>query len=240
MIDIIPAIDLIDGQCVRLTKGDYGTKRVYEKNPVIMAKRFEDAGICRLHIVDLDGAKAGKVVNLNILEKICTQTKLEVDFGGGIKTKKELLLVKNAGVKWVTIGSLAVKDPSTMKAWISEYGSDFFILGADLRGEKIATDGWLETSTLTWESFIDDYYSCGIRKFLCTDIAKDGMLSGPSIELYKVIMKRFPDLYLIASGGVAGKHDLLALDEAKIPAVVLGKAIYEGRITLNEIKELIC
>jgi phosphoribosylformimino-5-aminoimidazole carboxamide ribotide isomerase len=240
MIDVIPAIDLIDGACVRLTKGDYGTKQVYEKDPVIMAKRFEDAGIKRLHLVDLDGAKAGKVVNLSVLENLVNKTKLEIDFGGGIKTDEDLKSVLNAGAKWLTIGSLAVKNPEKMKSWIQTYGAELFILGADVRDGNIAISGWLETSNLHWESFMLDYYQSGVRQFLCTDISRDGMLNGPSVDLYKEIMLRFPDCYLIASGGVSGKQDLIDLEEAKIPAVVLGKAIYEGRITLNEIMEMSC
>ena len=240
MIDVIPAIDLIDGACVRLTKGDYGTKQVYEKDPIIMAKRFEDAGIKRLHLVDLDGAKAGKVVNLSVLENLVNKTKLEIDFGGGIKTDEDLKSVLNAGAKWLTVGSLAVKNPEKMKSWIQTYGAELFILGADVRDGNIAISGWLETSNLHWESFMLDYYQSGVRQFLCTDISRDGMLNGPSVDLYKEIMLRFPDCYLIASGGVSGKQDLIDLEEAKIPAVVLGKAIYEGRITLNEIMEMSC
>ena len=240
MIDVIPAIDLIDGACVRLTKGDYGTKQVYEKDPLVMAKRFEDAGIKRLHLVDLDGAKAGKVVNLSVLEKLVQETNLDIDFGGGIKTDNDLKSVLNAGAKWLTIGSLAVKDSKKMKSWIQTYGAELFILGADVRDGNIAVSGWLETSNLHWESFMLDYYQSGVRQFLCTDISRDGMLNGPSIDLYKEIMLRFPDCYLIASGGVSGKQDLVDLEEANIPAVVLGKAIYEGRITLNEIVEMSC
>ena len=240
MIEVIPAIDLIDGACVRLTKGDYGTKQVYEKDPVIMAKRFEDAGIKRLHLVDLDGAKAGKVVNLSVLENLVKETQLEIDFGGGIKTDEDLKSVLNAGARWLTIGSLAVKNPEKMKSWIQSYGPELFILGADVRDGNIAISGWLETSNLHWDSFMLYYYQSGVRQFLCTDISRDGMLNGPAVDLYKEIMKRFPDCYLIASGGVSGKKDLIDLEEAKIPAVVLGKAIYEGRITLNEIMELSC
>ena len=240
MIDVIPAIDLIDGSCVRLTKGDYGTKQVYEKDPLVMAKRFEDAGIKRLHLVDLDGAKAGKVVNLSVLEKLVQETNLDIDFGGGIKTDNDLKSVLNAGAKWVTIGSLAVKDSEKMKSWIQNYGAELFILGADVRDGNIAVSGWLETINLHWETFMADYYENGVRQFLCTDISRDGMLNGPSIDLYKEIMMRFPDCYLIASGGVSGKQDLIDLEDSKIPAVVLGKAIYEGRITLNEIVEMSC
>lgn len=239
-MDIIPAIDLIDGACVRLTKGDYNTKLIYEKDPLVMAKRFEDAGIGRLHLVDLDGAKAGKVINLKVLENLCSKTSLEIDFGGGIKTETDLKSVLDAGAKWVTIGSLAVKEVETMKDWITRYGSETFILGADVRDGYLAVSGWLENSSLHWKTFMEDYIACGVRQFLCTDIAKDGMLSGPSVDLYSEIMETFPNIYLIASGGVSGKQDLIALDEAKIPAVVLGKAIYEGRITLNEIAALSC
>ena len=240
MIDVIPAIDLIDGACVRLTKGDYKTKLVYEKDPLTMAKRFEDAGIQRLHLVDLDGAKAGKVMNLRVLEKLARETHLDIDFGGGITTEKDLNSVLNAGAKWLTIGSMAVKNPDQMKVWIRTFGAEIFILGADLRDGNIAVSGWMETSNLDWKTFISDYFQWGIRKFLCTDISRDGMLNGPSIELYKEIMGHFPDCYLIASGGVSNKQDLLDLKAAKIPAVVLGKAIYEGRITLNEIVEIPC
>lgn len=239
-MDIIPAIDLIDGACVRLTKGDYNTKQIYEKDPLVMAKRFEDAGIRRLHLVDLDGAKAGKVINLKVVENLCLNTSLEIDFGGGIKTETDLKHVLSAGAKWVTIGSLAVKDSEVMKDWIIRYGSETFILGADVRDGYLAVNGWLENSSLHWKTFMEDYIDCGVRQFLCTDIAKDGMLSGPSIDLYSEIMDTFPDIYLIASGGVSGKHDLIGLDEARIPAVVLGKAIYEGKITLNEISDLSC
>jgi phosphoribosylformimino-5-aminoimidazole carboxamide ribotide isomerase len=239
-MDIIPAIDLIDGACVRLTKGDYNTKQIYEKDPLVMAKRFEDAGIRRLHLVDLDGAKAGKVINLKVLENLCSKTSLEIDFGGGIKTETDLKCVLDAGAKWLTIGSLAVKDAETMKDWIIRYGSEMFILGADVRDGYLAISGWLENSSLHWKTFIENYIACGVRQFLCTDIAKDGMLSGPSVDLYNEIMETFPDIYLIASGGVSSKHDLIALNEAKIPAVVLGKAIYEGKITLTEISELSC
>jgi phosphoribosylformimino-5-aminoimidazole carboxamide ribotide isomerase len=239
-MDIIPAIDLIDGACVRLTKGDYNTKQIYEKDPLVMAKRFEDAGIRRLHLVDLDGAKAGKVINLKVLENLCSNTSLEIDFGGGIKTETDLKHVLGAGAKWITIGSLAVKDVETMKDWIIRYGSEMFILGADVRDGYLAISGWLENSSLHWKTFIENYIACGVRQFLCTDIAKDGMLSGPSVDLYNEIMETFPDIYLIASGGVSSKHDLIALNEAKIPAVVLGKAIYEGKITLTEISELSC
>lgn len=235
---IIPAIDLIDGKCVRLTKGEYDTKKVYSDNPLDMAKDFEQHGFQRLHLVDLDGAKAGKVINLSVLEAICSNTGLKVDFGGGIKTDEDLEKVLSAGADQVTIGSLAVKDPVKVKEWIARYGADKIILGADVKGRMIAVSGWLETSTLELFDFIDSYYADGIRHVLCTDISKDGMLQGPAFSLYDEIMKNYPDLQLIASGGVSGIEDVRKLKEAGIPVVVIGKAIYEGRIDLKELASL--
>ena len=235
---IIPAIDLIDGKCVRLTKGEYDTKKVYSDDPLEMAKRFESHGFKRLHLVDLDGAKAGKVVNLEVLETICAYTSLKVDFGGGIKSDQDLERVLNAGADQVTIGSLAVKDPEKLKGWIAKYGPDRIILGADVKDRNIAVSGWLETSDLDLFDFIDRYYQLGIRHVLCTDISKDGMLQGPAFELYNEIMTGYPDLKLIASGGVSGIEDIKQLKENEIPSVVIGKAIYEGRIELNELLQL--
>ena len=233
---IIPAIDLIDGNCVRLTKGAYDTKKIYSTDPLEMAKRFEAAGFTRLHLVDLDGAKAGSVVNLAVLERICTQTSLNVDFGGGIKTETDLEKVLKAGAKQVTIGSLAVQQPELLKEWIKRYGAETFIIGADVKEGKIAISGWLETSSLELMDFIQTYYDLGIRHFLCTDISKDGMLQGPAFDLYNDIMQLFPDLQLIASGGVSGINDVQELKNNNIPAVVIGKAIYEGLISLRELK----
>ncbi|MFN5147782.1 MAG: 1-(5-phosphoribosyl)-5-[(5-phosphoribosylamino)methylideneamino]imidazole-4-carboxamide isomerase [Flavobacteriia bacterium] len=235
---IIPAIDLIDGKCVRLTKGEYDSKKVYSDNPLDMAKDFEQHGFQRLHLVDLDGAKAGKVINLPVLESICSNTGLKVDFGGGIKTDEELEKVLSAGADQVTIGSLAVKDPVKVKEWIVRYGADKIILGADVKEQMIAVSGWLETSTLELFDFIDSYYAYGIRHVLCTDISKDGMLQGPAFSLYDDIMKNYPDLQLIASGGVSGIEDVRKLKAVGIPAVVIGKAIYEGRIDLKELASL--
>jgi phosphoribosylformimino-5-aminoimidazole carboxamide ribotide isomerase len=232
---IIPAIDLIDGQCVRLTKGDYDTKKVYNSDPLEVAKQFEKNGFTRLHLVDLDGAKAGKVINLSVLEAICNNTALQVDFGGGIKTDEEFEKVLNAGASQVTIGSLAVKDPIKVKEWITKYGADKIILGADVKDRRIAVSGWLETSDLELFTFVEQYYQLGIRHVLCTDISKDGMLEGPAFELYSEIMERFPDLELIASGGVSRIEDVKKLKELNVPAVVIGKAIYEGRIELREL-----
>jgi phosphoribosylformimino-5-aminoimidazole carboxamide ribotide isomerase len=235
---IIPAIDLIDGKCVRLTKGDYDTKTVYHDDPLTIARQFEELGFQRLHLVDLDGAKAGKVINLAVLENICRNTSLRVDFGGGIKTDEDLNSVMNAGAWQVTIGSLAVKAPEKVKEWIGTYGPEKIILGADVRDRKIAVSGWLETSSLELNDFIDSYYALGIRHVLCTDISRDGMLQGPAFELYKELMSRYPDLQLIASGGVSGIEDVERLIENGIPSVVIGKAIYEGMIDLNELAEL--
>jgi phosphoribosylformimino-5-aminoimidazole carboxamide ribotide isomerase len=235
---IIPAIDLINGNCVRLTKGDYSTEKVYHKNPVEVVRQFEEEGFTRLHVVDLDGAKAGKVVNLKTLESICSQTSLSVDFGGGIKNREDLDKVLNAGAYQLTIGSLAAKEPQTVGEWIREFGADKFILGADALDGKIAVNGWIDDSGINLFEFISSYYNLGIRHVLCTDISKDGMLQGTSNELYKEIMRLYPDLYLIASGGVSGLNDVVELIKLKIPAVVIGKAIYEGRIDLIELAKL--
>lgn len=235
---IIPAIDLIDGQCVRLTKGQYDTKKVYNKNPLEVARAFEEAGFTRLHLVDLDGAKAGKVTNLDVLENICTNTSLQVDFGGGIKSDKDLEKVLLAGAFQVTIGSLAAKEPEKLKEWIKKYGAEKFILGADVKNRMIAVNGWLETSNIELFNFIDSYYQEGIRNILCTDISKDGMMQGPAFDLYSEIMQRFPDLQLIASGGVSNIQDIRTLQQNNIPSVVIGKAIYEGKINLEELSQL--
>ena len=236
-MNIIPAIDLIDGQCVRLTKGDYDKKKIYSSNPLEIALNFEKIGFKRLHLVDLDGAKAGKVINGDILKSICKNTLLEVDFGGGIKTDSDLEIVFEAGAKQATIGSLAVKEPQKMKEWILKYGADKFILGADVKEGKIAIGGWLETSDIDLIPFIQRYFDLGIRTVLCTDISKDGMLSGPAFELYEEIMKQFPDLNLIASGGVSNIEDIQKLCTLNIPSVVVGKAIYENRIDLVDLRK---
>jgi phosphoribosylformimino-5-aminoimidazole carboxamide ribotide isomerase len=235
---IIPAIDVINGNCVRLTKGDYATEKVYHTNPADIARQFEDAGFTRLHMVDLDGAKAGRVINLSTLEAICNATNLEVDFGGGIKTREDLDNVLNAGATQVTIGSLAAKDPDIVSEWIKQFGASKFILGADALNGKIAVNGWIDDSGIDLFEFISSYYRLGVRDVLCTDISRDGMLQGTSNELYSQIMKMFPDLFLIASGGVSGIEDVEELIRLKIPSVVIGKAIYEGRIDLNELAKL--
>lgn len=236
MIELIPAIDVIDGKCVRLSQGDYQSKKVYNENPVEVAKMFEAHGIHRLHVVDLDGAASKHVANYKVLEALAGQTSLVIDFGGGIKSDEDLHIAFESGAQMVTLGSIAVKEPDTFNRWMEVYGSERIILGADAKDGKIAVNGWLECSRLELMPFLDDYIKKGVAKVLCTDISRDGMLNGPSLELYKQIMEAHPDLHLIASGGISGMKDIEALNEAGIPAVVFGKAFYEGRITLQDLK----
>lgn len=235
MIEIIPAIDLIEGKCVRLSQGDYAQKKVYNENPVEVAKMFEDAGIKRLHLVDLDGAKAHHIVNHKVLERIATATNLTIDFGGGLKSDDDLRIAFEAGASMVTGGSIAVKNPDVFATWIQKYGADKIILGADVKDEMIAVTGWTETTSLELIPFLDSYISNGISKVICTDISKDGMLEGTSIELYRKLLGEFPDLYLIASGGVSSLRDIELLEESRVPAVITGKAIYEGRFSLKDL-----
>lgn len=239
MIELIPAIDIIDGRCVRLSQGDYTRSTEYSSNPLDIAKRFEEAGVKRLHVVDLDGAKASHVVNMKVLEQLALKTNLKIDFGGGIKSLEDLKKVFDNGASMVTIGSMAVTNYSEVTKWIEEYGSDRFIIGADLKDGKLSIHGWLEESDTDLNSFLDGYITCGIENVLCTDISRDGMLSGPSTELYKKILSVFPTLHLIASGGVSCMDDIYELDSAGVPAVVFGKAFYEGRISLAEISSFI-
>ena len=239
MIEIIPAIDLIDGKCVRLSQGDYTQKIVYNENPLEVAKMFADAGIRRLHLVDLDGAKAHHIVNHKVLEKITSGTDLVVDFGGGLKSDDDLRIAFECGASMVTGGSIAVKNPEIFFSWIAKFGADKIILGADVKNEKIAVGGWLETTEIELLPFIQNYLQKGINKVICTDISKDGMLQGPAINLYKKMLNTYPDMYLIASGGVSSIRDIEMLHEATVPAVITGKAIYEGRITLKELSKLI-
>ena len=235
MIELIPAIDIIDGKCVRLSQGDYNTRKVYNENPLEVAKEFEENGIRRLHVVDLDGAKSSHVVNYRILDMIASRTSLIIDFGGGIKTDEDLLIAFENGAQMVTLGSIAVKKPDLFKKWLQQYGSEKIILGADVKDNHISINGWKEESQQELMPFLTDYTNEGVRKVLCTDISRDGMLQGPSIELYKRMMKEFPEMHLIASGGVSCLQDIIDLDEARIPAVVFGKALYEGRITLKDL-----
>lgn len=235
MIELIPAIDIIDGKCVRLSQGDYNSKKVYNENPLEVAKEFEAHGIRRLHVVDLDGAKSMHVVNYRILEMIASRTSLVIDFGGGIKTDEDMLIAFENGAQMVTLGSVAVKNPELFKKWLHQYGAEKIILGADAKDKRIAVSGWMEDSRQELIPFLHDYTKEGIYKVLCTDISKDGMLQGPSIALYKEIMTEFPEMHLIASGGVSCLQDLINLEEAGIPAVVFGKALYEGKITMKDL-----
>ena len=237
MIELIPAIDIIGGQCVRLTKGDYNQKTVYGE-PLDMALEFERIGFQRLHVVDLDGAKSKHIVNEEVLRRITTETQLVVDFGGGIKTDEDLEKAFAAGAKMVTVGSIAVTQPQLFMQWLEKYGADRMILGADVRHGKISINGWKEDSSEDLLPFLRKYIDAGVKNVLCTEISKDGTLAGPAIDLYKEVMEAYPELHLIASGGVSSKEDIKALDAAGIPAVVFGKAIYEGRIDLRELKEL--
>lgn len=235
MIELIPAIDIIDGKCVRLSQGDYNTKKVYNENPVEVAKEFEANGIRRLHVVDLDGAAANHVVNYQVLEQIASRTSLIIDFGGGIKSEEDLILAFDNGAKMITGGSIAVKNPELFAKWIDRYGGEKIILGADVKDRKIAVNGWKDETALELFPFLYDYIKKGIEKVICTDISCDGMLQGPSLELYKEILKQHPNLYLIASGGVSCIEDISALKEAGISAVIFGKALYEGRITMKDL-----
>ena len=235
MIELIPAIDIIDGKCVRLSQGDYDTKKIYNENPLEVAKEFEAHGIRRLHVVDLDGAKSKHVVNYRTLEMIASRTSLIIDFGGGIKTDEDMLIAFENGAQMVTLGSVAIKNPELFKKWLHQYGAEKIILGADAKDKRIAVSGWLEDSRQELIPFLHDYTKEGVYKVLCTDISKDGMLQGPSIALYQEIMQEFPEMHLIASGGVSCLQDIIALEEAGIPAVVFGKALYEGRITMKDL-----
>jgi len=234
---IISSIDIIDGKCVRLSKGDYSTKKIYNEHPLEVAKEFEANGIEYIHLVDLDGAKSQHIVNYKILENICKNTNLKVDFGGGLKTNKDLKIAFDSGANQITGGSIAVKNPSIFKEWIDKYGSEKIILGADCNNRKIAIAGWLEESEIDVIDFIKDYQKKGIEYVICTDISKDGMLQGTSNELYEKILKN-SSVKLIASGGVSCMNDLQLLKILGCEAVIIGKAIYEGNITLNELKKL--
>ena len=235
MIELIPAIDIIEGQCVRLTKGDYDQKTVYRDSPAEVAKEFEEIGFKRLHVVDLDGAKSKHIVNSEVLRRITTDTQLVVDFGGGIKTDEDIEKAFTAGASMVTIGSIAVTNPDLFMGWLEKYGAERIILGADVRHGKISINGWKEDSSEDLLPFLKKYVDAGVKNVLCTEISKDGTLTGPAIELYQSMMTAYPELHLIASGGVSSIDDIKALEAAGIPAVVFGKAIYEGKINLNEL-----
>ena len=234
-MQIIPAIDIIEGKCVRLTEGDYAQKKIYNEDPLEVAKQFEGVGLMRLHLVDLDGAKSGKVINWKVLEKIANKTNLVIDFGGGIKTEATLKTVLDTGATYATIGSLAVKERAIFEQWIERFGADIFMLGADVHTEKIAVGGWLEKTEIDVYDFIGSYMNKGVTQLFCTDIQKDGKLEGPSIELYKKILQQYPSLQLIASGGVSQLKDLEELRTIGCSAAIVGKAIYENKISLTEL-----
>ena len=236
---IIPAIDIINGKCVRLTKGDYATKKTYNENPLEVAKSFEDAGIQHLHLVDLDGAKASKIINWRVLETIASKTNLTIDFGGGVKSDTDLKLAFDSGASQVTGGSIAVKAPKIFKAWLKTYGSEKIILGADSINGKIAVSGWQEESTLGLKQFIKDYMKEGVKYVICTDISRDGMLEGAAVNLYKDLISTNPNMALIASGGVTTMNDLIQLNGIGCEGAIIGKAIYEGRIRLKELENFI-
>ncbi|WP_264558724.1 1-(5-phosphoribosyl)-5-[(5-phosphoribosylamino)methylideneamino]imidazole-4-carboxamide isomerase [Flavobacterium sp. N2270] len=236
---IIPAIDIIDGKCVRLSKGDYNTKKIYNENPLEVAKSFEDAGIQYLHLVDLDGAKSSRIINHKVLEQIATKTKLKIDFGGGLKTDEDLKIAFESGANQITGGSIAVKNPPLFKEWINQYGTEKIILGADANNRKIAVSGWLEESNEEVIPFIQNYQKDGISYVICTDIAKDGMLEGPSFDLYQEILTLCENVKLIASGGISTFDELPKLSELGCEGTIIGKAIYEGRISLKQLENFI-
>jgi phosphoribosylformimino-5-aminoimidazole carboxamide ribotide isomerase len=237
-MEIIPAIDIIDGKCVRLTHGDFNQKKIYNENPLEVAKEFEDAGIRRLHLVDLDGAKAGIVKNWKVLESIAGKTSLVIDFGGGVKTEKDVRIVLDSGAAFVTVGSIAVKDEPLFSSWLGAIGAEKFLLGADVKDEKITVSGWLEQTDIWIYDFIESYQAKGITQIFCTDVSKDGAMEGPSMVLYKNIVERFPKLHFIASGGVSNIDDVYALEETGCSGVIIGKAIYEGKILLKDLVKL--
>jgi phosphoribosylformimino-5-aminoimidazole carboxamide ribotide isomerase len=236
---IIPAIDIIDGKCVRLTQGDYSQKKVYNENPLEVAKEFEAAGLTRLHLVDLDGAKAGAVKNWKVLETIAAKTSMIIDFGGGIKKEDDVKIVFDSGAALATVGSIAVKNEAEFVKWLLQFGADKFLLGADVKDERIAVAGWIETTDVWIYDFIEKYINHGVQQLFCTDVSKDGKLEGPSVELYKNIINKFSQIHFIASGGVSNMKDLDDLQSIGCSGAIVGKAIYENRISLNELKKFI-
>jgi phosphoribosylformimino-5-aminoimidazole carboxamide ribotide isomerase len=234
-IEIIPAIDILHGKCVRLTQGDYASGKIYNEKPLEVARQFEDAGLKRLHLVDLDGAKEGRVKNWSLLETIAGKTNLVIDFGGGIGTAKDLQIVFESGAAFATVGSIAVKNENLLREWMLVYGSEKFLLGADVRDEKISISGWTVDTEIQVFDFIERYIMAGIRQIFCTDIKMDGVMNGPSLELYKKIIERFPSLHFIASGGIRSLDDIYQLEEMGCKGAIVGKAIYEGLITLKDL-----
>ena len=238
-MEIIPAIDIIDGKCVRLTKGDFSQKKIYNESPLEVAKQFEGAGLGRLHLVDLDGAKDGAVKNWNVLEVVAGKTSLVIDFGGGIKTRKDVQIVFDCGAALATVGSIAIKNENEFTGWLMEYGADKFLLSADVKDEMITVDGWQANTDVDIYVFIQKYIEHGIKQLFCTDVSKDGLLEGPSIDLYEKIIQKFPDLHFIASGGVSSLDDLFKLQEIGCRGVIIGKAIYENKISLIDLKNFV-
>ncbi len=240
MMTIIPAMDIIEGQCVRLTKGDFDTKKVYDNDPVAVAQRFEDIGVKRLHMVDLDGARTKRVVNQAVLEAVANKTDLEIDFGGGVQSEEDIRIVFDCGALQVTAGSVCVKDPQLVESWLDRYGSEKLILGADVKERKIAISGWQEETSLMIESFLEKHLARGFKYVICTDISRDGVLGGSATELYRDLKNKFNSMYLIASGGVGTVDDLVRLADIGVDGVIIGKALYEGRIKLEELKPFLC
>ena len=236
MIELIPAIDIIDGKCVRLTQGDYDSKKVYNEDPLEIAKMLEGCGLRRLHVVDLDGAREGRIINYKTLNRIAAKTSLVIDFGGGLKCDKDLEIAFESGARMITGGSIAVKSPELFYEWLKRYGNERIILGADAKDEKIAVSGWQETTTKELIPFIEEFHKYGVKKVICTDISRDGMLQGPSTELYKKIREKLPEIFLVASGGISSIEDIESLDKEGIQAVIFGKAIYEGRIRIKDLE----
>lgn len=236
---IIPAIDIIDGKCVRLTQGDYAQKKIYNENPLDVAKEFEQAGITNLHLVDLDGAKASRIINYKTLESIASNTNLKIDFGGGLKSNEDLKIAFESGANQITGGTIAVKNPNLFLSWINEYGSEKIILGADVKNEKIATNGWQEESQINLFDFLKKYLEAGIKYVICTDISKDGLLQGSAIDLYTKIKTTFPSIKLIASGGIISIQELEKLEQLGMHGAIVGKAIYEQKIKLTELTNFI-
>ena len=237
MIEIIPAIDIIDGSLVRLQQGDYDAKTEYSRDPLEVAKQLQDIGIRRLHVVDLDGAKGGHIVNQKTLERLATGTNLVIDFGGGVKSDEDVKIAFESGARMITGGSIAVQRPQMFLSWLEQYVADRIILGADIKEGKIAISGWLEESDAKWQTFLSSYVSRGVRHVISTDISRDGMMTGPAVELYRDMMTDFPELHVTASGGISCMNDVLQLDKVGVPDVIVGKAIYEGRITFRELEE---
>lgn len=237
-MEIIPAIDIIEGKCVRLTHGDYAQKKIYNEHPLEVARQFEDAGLQRLHLVDLDGAKEGKVKNWKVLETLAGKTSLVIDFGGGIKSEKDVQIVFDSGAALATVGSMAVKEKETFVQWLQKWGAEKFLLGADVKGEKLTISGWMEQTEIWIYDFMEEYIQKGVQQIFCTDVSKDGALEGPSTELYKSIVQKFPELHFIASGGVSSLDDLYLLQDIGCKGVIIGKAIYEGRVQLANLTKL--